>query len=83
MAGILYAPQLNLTAEMTKERHPLEHMAEVGRYRENPYNHLGEASFLLTNFPGTTAVTEAYVRDMIFAADSKAIVNRIELFPAM
>lgn len=68
---------------MTKERHPLEHMAEVGRFRENPYNYLTESSFMLTNFPGSETITEAFIRDMIKSVDEKVIINKVELFEAM
>lgn len=46
---------------MSKQKHPLEYLAEDQRARENPYSRMQENSLLITNFPSDVKITKEYI----------------------
>ena len=72
------SPKLELTAEMTKVRHPLEYMAAPMRVAEDPYARMTENSLLLTNFPKGVKINEAFIMDLCLShSESPAIIQQI------
>lgn len=74
---------MEVTDEMAKKRHPLEYLADHSRRHEDPYVRMNERSMMLLNFPRELQVTEQYVRDLCSAADSEAVIEKVDIREAL
>ena len=68
---------MTITESQSKEKHPLEWLAEPLRITENPYARMNEKSLMITNFPKGVNVTKRYIRDLCLKFDQNAIVNKV------
>lgn len=54
----VFQRSIEVTAEMAKEKHPLEYSFSEQRLRADPYIRMNDSSLLITNFPGETNVNK-------------------------